>query len=267
MAPYAFAAVALGFLFFFGHLILRRLQHKNDFIWNRQPITYRRLPLSRKRILETYPFYQKLSKKYQRQFEHRMVAFIKDKDFRHRYKDHVSDAQITYVSAVAIQLSFGRANYLYSMMNTVLFFPQAFQSPTNEAMHKGEYNPRAKVLALSWEDFLTGMAIDNDNLHLGLHELMHVMHFESKHSTDVDSARFHKYEQKILHHIMQPEVRERLDNTKYFREYAFTNEYEFLSVLTEYFFESPADFKSGFPVLFNYLKTALLYKDEWIFEN
>lgn len=267
MAPYAFAAVGIGFVLFFTHLILRKLQHKNDFVWNRQPFTYRKLPKAQKRILETFPFYQKLSKKYQRQFEHRTVAFIKDKDFKHRYESSVTDAQIVYPAAVAIQLSFGRANYLYGMMNTILFFEQAFQSPTNEAMHKGEYNPRAKVLALSWEDFLRGMAIDNDNLHLGLHEFMHVMHFESKHSTDVDSARFHKYEQKILRHIMQPEVREKLDHTKYFRAYAFTNEYEFLSVLTEYFFETPADFKSGFPVLFEYFKTALLFKEEWIFEN
>ncbi|MGJ8684573.1 MAG: zinc-dependent peptidase [Nonlabens sp.] len=266
MAPYAFAAVGLGFVFFFTHLILRKMQNKKDFVWNRQPFTYRKLPLAQKRILETYPFYLKLSKKYKKEFEHRMAAFIKDKDFKHRYEPQVSDAQIVYTTAVAIQLSFGRANYLYSMINTVLFFEQAFQSPTNEAMHKGEYNPRAKVLAMSWEDFLKGMVIDNDNLHLGLHEFMHVMHFESKHSTDVDSVRFHKYEQKILRHIMKPEVRERLDRTKYFRAYAFTNEYEFLSVLTEYFFESPADFKAGFPVLFEYFKTALLFKDEWIFE-
>ncbi|WP_438962523.1 zinc-dependent peptidase [Nonlabens sp.] len=267
MAPYAFAAVGIGFVLFFAHLILRKLQLKNDFVWNRQLFTYRKLPQAQKRILETFPFYQKLSKKYQRQFEHRMAAFIKDKDFKQRYESTVIDAQIVYPAAVAIQLSFGRANYLYSKVNTILFFEQAFQSPTNETMHKGEYNPSAKVLALSWEDFLRGLAVDDDNLHLGLHEFMHVMHFESKHSTDVDSARFHKYEQKILRHIMQPEVREKLDHTKYFREYAFTNEYEFLSVLTEYFFESPADFKSGFPVLFEYFKTALLFRDEWVFDS
>lgn len=266
MAPYAFTAVGIGFALFFTHLILRKLQVKNDYVWNRQPFTYRKLPQSQKRILETYPFYQKLIPKYQLQFEHRMAAFIKDKDFKHRYNSSVSDAQVTYTAAVAMQLSFGRANYLYSMINTVLFFDQAFQSPTNEAMHKGEYNPRAKVLAMSWEDFLQGMIVDNDNLHLGLHEFMHVMHFESKHSTDIDSVRFHKYEQKILRHIMNPELKEKLERTKYFRAYAFTNEYEFLSVLTEYFYESPADFKSGFPILFDYLKTALLFKEEWFVE-
>lgn len=267
MAPYAFAVVGIGFALFFAHLILRKMQLKKDFVWNRQPFTYRKLSASQKRILETFPFYQKLSVKYKKEFEHRMAAFIKDKDFKHRYNNEVTDAQIVYTSAVASQLSFGRASYLYGMITTVLFFDQAFQSPTNESFHKGEYNPRAKVLALSWEDFLKGLVINDDNLHLGLHEFMHVMHFESKHSTDIDSVRFHKYEQKIMRHVMNPEVKEKLESTKYFRAYAFTNEYEFLSVLTEYFFESPKEFKAGFPMLFEYIKTALLYRDEWIFEN
>lgn len=264
MAPYAFAAVGIGFVLFFAHLILRKLQRSKDFVWNRQLWSYKRLPLSRKRILQTFTFYQQLSPKYQKQFEHRVAAFIKDKQFKHRHHSKVTDAQLVYTSAVACKLSFGRRSYLFPMLSTVLFFEQAFQSPTNEAMHKGEYNPRAKVLALSWEDFVRGMAVDDDNFHLGLHEFMHVMHFESERSTDIDAVRFHKYHQLILRHIMDPAVRQRLDNAAYFRDYAFTNQYEFMAVLGEYFFESPAEFQQQFPVLFAHLKKILLFKDEWM---
>lgn len=264
MAPYAYTAVGIGFVLFFTHLILVKWQRSKDTLWYRQIISYRNLPLSRKRILETYPFYQDLSSKYQRQFEHRVASFINDKAFKHRFEPTVSDAQLVYISAVACQLTFGRRNYLMPMLDTVLLFDQAFESPTNHNLHKGEYNPAARVLALSWEDFLKGMAIDDDNYHLGLHEFAHVIHVESERSTNIDALRFNKYYRKIMQHLMQPEIRARVDQADYFRDYAFTNQYEFMAVLCEYFFESPADFKQQFPTFFEYLKKALLFNNSWL---
>lgn len=264
MAPYAFAVVGLGFVSFFTHILLRGLQRKLDFLWYRQALSYRRLPLSRKRVLETYPFYHQLSFKYKKQFEHRVATFIADKDFRNRYQGDVTAHQLVLISCVACRLSFGRRNYLYPMLNTVLLFPKAFMSPTNRAMHKGEFNPLAKVLAISWDDFKEGMDITTDNLHLGLHEFTHVMHFESDRSNDIDAVRFKKYTNKILRELMKPEVRSKLDQTQFFRAYAFTNQYEFMAVLSEYFFESNTEFKSAFPVLYGHINKALLYKEEWI---
>ncbi|QJP34810.1 zinc-dependent peptidase [Nonlabens sp. Ci31] len=264
MAPYAFAVVGFGFLSIFAHLILRGLQRKRDFLWYRQALSYRRLPISRKRVLETYPFYKQLSYKYKKQFEHRVAAFIVDKDFRNRYEGAVTDQQVVLISCVACRLSFGRRSYLYPMLNTVLLFPEAFMSPANKALHKGEFNPLAKVLAISWKDFKEGMDITNDNLHLGLHEFTHVMHFESDRSNDIDAVRFKKYTNKILRELMKPEVRSKLDQTQFFRAYAFINQYEFMAVLSEYFFESNADFKKAFPIIYGHLIKALLYKEEWI---
>lgn len=108
------------------------------------------------------------------------------------------------------------------------------------------------------------MDITNDNLHLGLHEFTHVMHIESDRYNDADAMRYQKFHHLILHSLMQPEIRAKLDNTQFFRDYAFTNQYEFMAVLTEYFFESTSEFQSEFPDMFNYLKKALLYKEEWL---
>lgn len=264
MAPYAFALVLLGFVLFFAHLILNALQRKRDYLWYRQLWSYKRLPLSRKQHLQTFPFYNNLYKKYQQQFEHRVCCFIADKKFKHRYNETVSDEQIVLVAAVACQLSFGRRDYLYEFLNTILFFNEAFQSPANNSMHKGEYNPRASALAISWADFKSGMDITTDNIHLGLHEFTHVMHIESERHTGIDSYRYHKYHQLILHELMDSSLREQLSNTQFFRDYAFTNQYEFMAVLTEYFFESPRAFKAEFPQLFENLRIALLYKEEWL---
>ncbi|PQJ14322.1 hypothetical protein BST93_12450 [Nonlabens tegetincola] len=264
LAPYVLGALGLLIVLFFAQLILIKLQRKKDFIWYRQMFVYKKLPLSRKRILENYPFYKRLSSKYQKQFEHRVAHFISQKNFKNRYGESVTDEQFVLPACVACELTFGRRQYTYGMLDTLLFFPEPFTSPTNNALHKGEYNPSARVLAMSWPDFLHGMADSNDNLHLGLHEFCHVLHFESEHSTNVDAQRFHKQHQLILRRLMDPEVKKRLDNTAFFREYAFTNQYEFMAVLTEYFIESPKQFKSNFPILFKCYQTALLYKDEWL---
>src|SRR5690606_15720152 len=99
---------------------------------------------------------------------------------------------------VACMLSFGRKNYLYGLVESVLIYPQEFYSTANDAYHKGEFNPRHRVLALSWKDFEHGYEITNDNLNLGIHEFMHAMQLEAKTSKDVDSSRFNKHFKNIL---------------------------------------------------------------------
>jgi hypothetical protein len=264
MAPYAFIGVGFGVLAIFIHIILRGLQRRHDFLWYRPSFCFRKLPLLRKHILETYPFYKHLSSTYKKQFEHRVTAFIADKDFKNRYGGDVTDEQLVLIACVACRLNFGRRNYLNSMLHTVLLFPEAFMSPRNNALHKGEFNPQANVLAVSWKDFKEGMDITTDNLHLGIHEFTHVMHFESDHSSGIDASRFKKFTNKILKELMKPHVRKKLDATKFFRNYAFTNQYEFMAVLSEYYFESNSDFKIEFPLIYAHFTKALLYKEEWI---
>jgi hypothetical protein len=264
MAPYAFAVVGIGVVSFIAHLILKATQRKFDFVWYRQLWSYKKLPTSQKQILKEYPFYKNLNAKDQRHFEHRVKSFIADKNFKHRHNHEITDEHKVLVAAVACRLTFGRRSYLFPMLNTILIFDEAFESPANNQKHKGEYNPRAKVLALSWADFKEGIDIANDNLHLGLHEFTHVMHFESERYTDVDAERYGKFHKKILRELMKPETREKVDNTRFFRDYAFTNQYEFMAVLTEYYFESNAVFKQEFPVMYNYMTLALLYRQRWI---
>ncbi len=149
-------------------------------------------------------------------------------------------------------------------LDTILLFDEPFESAANAHKHKGEYNPRAAVLALSWPDVIAGIGITDDNFHLALHEFTHVIHLESERSQHMDALRYHKYHQLILAALLDPALRETLEKSKFFRDYAFSNQYEFMAVLTEYFFESTQEFKSTFPQLFELMKTALLMKNEWM---
>ncbi|WP_410603855.1 zinc-dependent peptidase, partial [Bacillus sp. SIMBA_008] len=49
---------------------------------------------------------------------------------------------------------------------------------------------------------------------------------------------------------------------EYFREYAYTNKFEFLAVILEHFFETPEIFKREFPELYLNVKTMINFKEE-----
>jgi len=258
LAPYAYGIVLLGILFF----LFRVFENWYAAFFNRplfrHYFVYKKLAPIQIDILQTdFAFYNKLSKKHQKQFIHRMAQFLSGKKIIGRENIIITEKMRVLVAAVACMLSFGRRNYAYNLVNFVLIYPGEFYSTINNAYHKGEFNPREKVVVLSWKDFEKGYKIENDNLNIGIHEFTHAMQLEAKTARDIDAARFTKYFQLILKHLTHQEIKDKLDETKYFRAYAFTNQYEFMAVLAEYFFESPDDFKSIFPRIYGYTKKML----------
>jgi Mlc titration factor MtfA (ptsG expression regulator) len=261
MAPYAYAIVFLGFLFF----LFRVFENFYGEYFNRPLVrhyfTYRKLSRPQQLILDkNFPFYKKLSRKHRRQFVHRVATFIKDKEFVGREDLVVTDQMKVLIAAVGCMLSFGRKNYTYGIIHFILIYPGDFYSNINKAYHKGEINPRGRALVLSWAAFLEGIKDDNDNLNLGIHEFMHAMQLEAKRGGDPDSTRFEIQFQNILKRLTDEEIKERLNKTAFFREYAFTNQFEFMAVLAEYFIESPAAFKSHFPELYESTKKMLNFR-------
>lgn len=219
---------------------------------------YKKLSKDELLILQNhFSFYNLLSKKQQSQFEHRVASFLSKKQFYGRDNNLITDKTKVTIAALGCMLSFGRRNYKYKLIRSILVYPDAFYSTNNQAYHNGEFNPKLKVLALSQKAFEEGYEITNDNMNLGIHEFMHAMHAEAKVGSDVDSHRFNKQFKKIITHLQNPEVREKLDNTRFFRAYAFENEFEFMAVLAEYFIESPEELKQNFPQLYMDIKNML----------
>ena len=55
----------------------------------------------------------------------------------------------------------------------------------------------------------------------------------------------------------QEDLRNRLVDAHYFRDYAFTNQFEFLAVIIETFIESPQELKGQFPQVYNKVQQML----------
>jgi Mlc titration factor MtfA (ptsG expression regulator) len=197
-----------------------------------------------------FPFYVRLSDKKKIYFEHRIAVFIDNYAFVSRGNFVITEEVRVHIAATIIMLSFGMRKYLCTVFDKIIIYPSVYYSNLSKQYHKGEFNPNAKAVVFSWEDFQKGFDIDNDNLNLGIHEFAHVLHHHGMQSNDTSATLFSRMYTEINDELSVPNVREQLIQSKYFRIYAFTNQFEFLAVILENFFETPLEFEKEFPHLF-----------------
>jgi len=223
------------------------------------PFFLRKLGSSQKRILEQkFKFYGKLTPKHRLIFEHRVALFIKDKDFIGREELEVTEEMKVLISATAVMLTFGFRDFYIGLLERIFIYPGEFYSVAREEYHKGEFNPKLKTLVLSWTDFKKGFENYHDKINLGIHEFAHAIHLNSMKERDISSTIFSDSFKELTDLISNEEpLRKALISSKYFREYAFTNQFEFIAVVIESFIESPAELKSQFPEVYSKTKQML----------
>lgn len=256
-------AIALGALVVFGIvkvidtlylMMFRRPLYVHFYIKKRV------LSPNRKSILKSFEFYQKLSDKHKKFFEHRVACFIDDKEFIGRDGNFVDDRARVMISATAIMLTFGMRNYLINNVEKIIIYPEVFYSTLSRQYHKGEFNPMLKALVFSWKDFEEGYAIADDNLNLGIHEFTHAIHIHSLRNRDTASIIFSDGFSELQRILQMENVKNRMMDSDYFRDYAYTNQFEFLAVVLENFIESPSEFRSSFPEIYFKLRQMLNFR-------
>lgn len=209
-------------------------------------------------LINQFKFYSKLTSKHQRIFEHRVASFIKDKYFIGREGLEVTEEMKVLISATAVMLTFGFRDFYIGLLNRIFIYPNEFYSLAREEYHKGEFNPKLKTLVLSWKDFKRGFENYHDNINLGIHEFAHAIHLNSIKERDISSTIFSDSFKELTDLLSNKEqLRKALISSKYFREYAYTNQFEFLAVVIETFIESPDELKSQFPEVYDKTKQML----------
>ncbi|MBC8753424.1 zinc-dependent peptidase [Kordia sp. YSTF-M3] len=208
-------------------------------------------------VAEEISFYNKLTPKEQRVFEHRVLRFIRYHTFVGREELLVTERMELLISATAIMITFGFNRYLLSKFETILVYPEHYFSNITQEYHKGEANPSYKTIVFSWEDFQEGIKVEDDNLNLGIHELTHALHFSFLTERSYSASQFLKHYKLLLLSLRNKDAQKRLIEMEYLREYAFENQYEFLSVLIEHFFETPEEFRSKLPTIYHRVKLML----------
>lgn len=228
-------------------------------LYNHIYFKLKKLNLNQQSILRNrFTFYKKLDEKQKQHFEHRVASFIIDKTFIGREGQQITDDIKVLVSATAVMLTFGFRDYFIGLIDKIFVYPDEFYSNANDEYHKGEINPRLGALVISWKHFEHGFDISNDNLNLGIHEFAHAIHLNSMKERDVSSTIFKDSFKELTDYLSENKpLRDELIASEYFREYAYTNHFEFLAVIIESFIETPAKFRSQFPGIYNLTKQML----------
>lgn len=178
----------------------------------------RKLSLEQLYILQNqFEFYKKISPRLRKYFEHRVATFIETYPIHGREGLIVTDQMRVLIASTAVMLTFGMKNYLFTIVEKILIYPDVYYSKINDNFHKGEFNPRMKTIVFSWKHFMEGYTISNDNLNLGLHEFSHVLHFQGMLNSDTSATIFSVSYQEIMEQIKRPLNYARLIESNYFR--------------------------------------------------
>lgn len=223
----------------------------------------KKVTLKQLEILNQIRFYKKLSYKRKNHFEHRVATFIDNYQFHGKDDLEIVDEMKITIAASAVMLTFGMRQYLFTNFDRIIIYPDSYYSTITDAMHNGEFNPRVRAIVFSWKHFIEGNSVNNDNLNLGLHEFSHALHFQSKKMSDVSLIIFSDMHEKIIADIKNPRNNQKLIESDYFRDYAFTNNYEFIAVVLEHFFETPQEFRNEFPELYQKVKKMINYNEHY----
>ena len=228
--------------------------------YNRNLIFIMRDPRIKAFLERNFKYYQNLSAKDKLIFERRVIKFIRMKRFEPRGElERIRPEMKILIAASAIQITFGIPSLYFRQFDTIVLYPNAYQSTITGNYHQGEVNTRGFIV-LSWSHFLKGYHIDNDGRNLGLHEMAHALKV-------ADSIRDEEYDflDSTLMRSFINLAREEMQlinsgHQSFFRDYAASNDHEFFAVAVENFFERPKGFRQSHPQLFTL--TARLLKQE-----
>ena len=256
-----FLAALIFMILFFGFKMteMAYVMRNKKPLYNHVYFNLKKLNPNQQSVLRNrFIFYEKLNDKQKQHFEHRVASFIIDKRFIGREGQQITDDVKVLVSATAVMLTFGFRDYFIGLVDKIFVYPGEFYSKMNDDYHKGEFNPRLSALVISWQHFEEGFDKGNDNLNLGIHEFAHAIHMNSMKERDVSSTIFKDTFKELTDYLSDNKpLRDDLIASKYFREYAYTNHFEFLAVIIESFIETPTEFKSQFPRIYDLTKQML----------
>ena len=146
-------------------------------------LSSRYVPVDRKRVRfilrQNFDYYNHLSVANRQIFEDRVVRLLHKKKFVPRNFPKVSLAMKVLISAAAVQLTFGLPEISLQHFRYILIYPVAYFSVITERHHKGEVNPAAGAIVLSWDNFVEGYATPTIRSTSGLHEMAHALELEN----------------------------------------------------------------------------------------
>jgi Mlc titration factor MtfA (ptsG expression regulator) len=226
----------------------------------RKKATHRPFPDAWRKVLSgQVSFYQKLSSPERDRFEQAVLTFFEDVKVT-GVEIEINDTDRLLVAASAVIPLFGFPAWRYYNLNEVLLYGDTFnsdyQTEGEERNVLGMVGSGAmnRIMILSLPALRRSFSAKAGSHHVGIHEFVHLL---DKADGDTDGIPEMLLEKQYL----IPWVKQMHLEMKHIRAghseinpYGATNEAEFLSVVSEYFFTQPEQLNHHHPELFHLLE-------------
>jgi MtfA peptidase len=218
--------------------------------------TYDDLNLTRTYINNTlnkhFPYYALLSEELKEKFGDRTQKFLRSKVFILPEKDAYMEMPIL-ASATAIQITFGRKDFLFDPYYFIRIHPEEYFKPGTFKVLAGHVY--GNTITLAWNFLLHGVKEHADGKNLGLHEMTHAFEicYLYTYNRRKDQTVYTDLCNNAEHYI----TRNYSDQNDIYSDYACTSKHEFIAESVELFFERPSELKTYHPEVYRCLMHVL----------
>lgn len=205
-------------------------------------------------------FYRDLGEHDRTKFEQRCLAFIDTTEFV-GHELTVSREDTLLVAASSVILAWGFTRWQYVKVDTVYLVPRSFNEASEFDQHDsnitglvGTHHLQGKMI-LCQPALHQGFSTDNDKRNVAIHEFAHLIDMADG---DIDGLPRQLSDHAFAmpwFSLIQEKIQSIDSGKSDIRDYGATNNAEFFSVVTEYFFERPALLKRKHPNLYKALQS------------
>lgn len=246
-------------LFVFVAILAVTVWYLKGHLKRRKPLNPEEVPTQVSGVLKKkVQFYQELDKPGKRKFEKRVKAFLKRVSIK-GVDTGVNDEDRILVAASAMIPVFGFPEWEYSNLSEVLLYPNTFNK--NFETEGKERNVLGMVgwgfmngtMTLSKPSLHMGFSNKTDKHNVGIHEFVHLIDKLDGATDGVPDYLVDKAYAMPWLEMMHNEMEKIREDDSDINPYGLTNEAEFYSVASEYFFERPGLFKKKHPKIYEVL--------------
>jgi len=217
------------------------------------------VPVQLRKVLEEQvPFYQKLSRSKQTEFEERAAHFLTQVKVT-GVKTMVEDTDRVLIAASAIIPIFNFAGWEYKNLHEVLLYPDSFnhefeqQGDGRNILGMVGGGAMNHVMILSQFELRQSFSNETGKNNTAIHEFVHLVDKTDGEIDGVPEALLGREYIKPWLQLMQQSIKDIYDDKSDINPYGATNESEFFALVSEYFFERPDLLKEKHPDLYNLL--------------
>lgn len=208
-------------------------------------------------------FYKKLNTEERARFEQEIQYFLHDVTIT-GVEIAIDDTDRLLVAASAVIPLFGFRQLRYRNIDEVLLYKGNFNADNQTEgkdrtiLGKVGSGDMHRLMILSRPALHQGFEAENNNWNVGIHEFVHLIDKADGATDGIPESIMHKQYVVPWLKLVHEEIKNIKQNDSDINPYGATNEAEFFSVVSEYFFTQPTLFQKEHPKLYELI--ASIYR-------